>query len=234
MANVVTLEEALSHVHSGMTIMIGGFTGCGTPHNLVDGISKMPVKDLTLIINDGAMANGPDGGAFYAVAKLIHNRQVKKLIASHVGMNPEVAQQKNEGFLELVLVPQGSLAEMIRAGGAGLGGVLTPTGIGTDVQGYEHVHSVIEVDGKQYLLERPLRAELALISGYQVDKRGNIWYKGTTRNFNQLMATAADTVIVEADYLVETGTILPENVHTAGVFVDYIVESEDILWKKNG
>lgn len=233
MVKMISADDAVGMVKSGMTVMIGGFMGCGTPHDIVDRLSKSDVTRLTVICNDSAMPNGPDGNELYGIAKLIRARKIKKLIASHVGLNPEVAQQVHEGFLNLVLVPQGSLAEMIRAGGAGLGGVLTPTGVCTEVETYEHVHSVIEVDGRKYLLERPLHADIALISGCQVDRNGNIWYRGTTRNFNQVMATAADTVIVEADELVEVGAILPENVMTSGVFVDYIVESGDVSWKKN-
>jgi len=233
MDKIITADDAVKMVRNGMTVMIGGFLGCGNPHYIIDCLSKSEVKDLTVICNDAAMPNGPDGGELYGVAKLIHNRQIKKLIASHVGTNPEVARQNNEGTLELVLVPQGSLAEMIRAGGAGLGGVLTPVGLGTDVENYEHVHGVVEVDGKKFMLERPLRADIALISGYQIDRKGNIWYRGTTRNFNQSMATAADMVIAEADEIVGIGAILPENVMTSGVFVDFIVESGDVSWKKN-
>lgn len=227
----ITADDAVRMVQDGMTVMIGGFMGCGTPHSIVNKLAASNVKDLTVICNDSSMPGGPDGSEFYGVAKLIHNGQVKKLIASHVGLNPEVRQQMDEGTLELVLVPQGSLAEMIRAGGAGLGGVLTPTGVGTDVESYEHVHSVVEIDGKSYLLERPMRADIALLSGCRVDETGNVWYKGTTRNFNLPMATAADTVIMEADYMVKTGDILPEDVMTSGVFIDYIVESGDVTWK---
>lgn len=207
-----------------MTIMVGGFMGCGNPHHIVDALAKSGVKDLTLICNDGSMLNGPDGSDYYGVAKLIHNKQIKKLIASHVGLNPEVAEQMNAGTLEVALIPQGSMAEMMRAGGGGLGGVLTTTGFGTLVEESEYVHGVIEVDGKEYLLMRPLHADVALINGYKIDKNGNVWYKGDTRNFNVLMATAADLVIAEADNIVEIGEIEPENVVTQSILVDYIVK----------
>jgi acetate CoA/acetoacetate CoA-transferase alpha subunit len=207
--------------------MVGGFMGCGSPHKVISALAELETGNLTLICNDGATPNGPDGGEYYGVAKLIHNRQVKKLIASHVGLNPEVAQQLNEGTLELVLVPQGSLVEMIRAGGAGLGGILTPTGFGTDVEKAEYVHSKVNIDGVDFLLKRPLRADFALINGYTVDKSGNVWYKGTTRNFNPVMATAADTVIAEADNVVETGGIVAENIMTSGVLVDYAVNGKE-------
>ncbi|MCL2565317.1 MAG: CoA transferase subunit A [Defluviitaleaceae bacterium] len=224
MAKVVTAKEAVAGIKDGASIMFGGFMGCGNAHVSVKALAESGVKNLTMICNDASMPNGPDGEDYYGVAKLIHNRQVKKLIATHVGLNPEVAQQMNEGTLEVVLVPQGSLVEMIRAGGYGLGGVLTSTGIGTIVEDAEHVHGKIEIDGKQYLIEKPVRADFAFINGYKVDKSGNMWYKGTTRNFNQVMAMAADTVIAEADILVEVGEIEPENVMTPGILVNYIVE----------
>ena len=224
LSKLITLHEAVAMIPDGATIMIGGFMGCGNPHKLVDALSKSGKGGFTLICNDASFSGGPMGEDFYGVAKLVHNKQVKKLMATHVGLNPEVAEQSISGEMELVLIPQGSFAEMIRAGGAGLGGIITPTGVETIVEEYAHVHSKIEIDGKTYLIERPLRADFALISGYRVDKSGNIWYKGTTRNFNVAMATAADTVIVEADNLVEIGCIEPENVVTSGVYVTYIID----------
>ncbi|MDR1292482.1 MAG: 3-oxoacid CoA-transferase subunit A [Clostridiales Family XIII bacterium] len=222
MPKIVSPGEAAALIPEGGSIMVGGFMGCGNPHRIIAELARLGTDGLTLICNDGAMLGGPGGEEYYGVAKLIHNGQIKKLIASHVGLNPEVGAKSNDGSLEVVVVPQGSLAEMIRAGGAGLGGVLTPTGIGTIVQDAEHVHSVVEVNEKKYLLERPLRADFALICGYRVDKAGNVWYKGTTRNFSHVMATAADTVIAEAEHLVDVGVIEPENVVTQGILVDYI------------
>jgi len=224
MSKVITFSEAVAMIPDGATLMVGGFMGCGTPHKLMDELSTSGKGGFTLICNDGGMPAGPLGEDFYGTAKLIHNKQIKKLIATHVGLNPEVAAQSNSGELELVLIPQGSFAEMIRAGGAGLGGVLTPTGVDTIVEGYDHVHGRIEIDGKTYLVEKPLRADFALISGYTIDRSGNIWYKGTTRNFNVVMATAAKTVIAEADHLVDVGGIEPENIVTSGVYVNYIVD----------
>lgn len=223
----ITPFEAAKLIPEGASIMVGGFMGCGNPHKIIAELAKLGTGNLTLICNDGAMPNGPDGDEFYGVAKLIHNKQVKKMIASHVGLNPEVAAQMNDGSMEVVLIPQGSLVEMIRAGGAGLGGVLTPTGFGTIVEDADHVHSVVEVDGKKYLLEKPIRADFALISGYNIDKAGNVWYKGTTRNFSEMMATAADTVIAEADHVVEIGEIQPEDVVTSGILVDYVVDGKE-------
>jgi acetate CoA/acetoacetate CoA-transferase alpha subunit len=222
MPKFISHKEAAQLIPRKSTVMVGGFMGCGNPHGIIEELSKIGTDGLTLICNDGAMTDGPLTGGLYGVAKLIHNGQVEKLIASHVGLNPEVAQRMNEGSLEVVVIPQGSLAEMIRAGGAGLGGVLTPTGFGTIVQEAEHVHSIVDIDGKPYLLERPLRADVALICGHQIDGAGNIWYKGTTRNFNQVMATAADLVIAEAEHVVDIGEIRPEDVVTQGILVDYV------------
>lgn len=213
MAKFITVAEAAAMVQDGMTIMMGEFLGCGQAHKIVDAILASGVKDLTIIANDS-----PATG--YGHAKLIDEHRVKKLIASHIGLNPNVATQMNDGSMEVELVPQGTLAERIRADGYGLGGVLTPTGLGTEVaEGKE----TITVDGKEFLLEKPLHADIAILSGYKVDTCGNVWYKGTARNFNPLMATSADIVIVEADNVVPAGEIEPENVHTPGIFVNYVV-----------
>ena len=197
-----------------MTVMIGGFLANGTPEKIIDELVKTGVKNLTLIVNDTAY---PDRGC----GKLIVNKQIKKLIVSHIGTNPHTSEQMNSGKLEIEFCPQGSLAERVRAGGYGLGGVLTPTGLGTIVAEGKRV---IEVDGKEYLLEKPIHADVALIRGSVGDKSGNLIYKGTTNNFNSLMATAADTVIAEVGELVEVGELSPETVHTPSIFVDYIVK----------
>lgn len=221
MPKIVSLQEAAAQVKDGMTIMIGGFLGCGSPHSVIDELVKTGVKDLTVIANDSPRAD-------FGLARLIDNRQVKRLIASHVGMNQNVADLMNSGELEVDLIPQGSLAEMIRAGGGGLGGVLTATGLGTLVEESPLTDRKICVDGKDYLLMKPLHADVALIGGHTVDKAGNVWYKGTTRNFSSLMATAADVVICEAAHVVEPGVIEPENVVTQGIFVDYIVDGGEL------
>lgn len=197
-----------------MTMMIGGFMGCGSAHHLIQAVLDAGVKDLTLITNDAAM---PDHG----LGKLVQHGRLRRLICSHIGLNPKVAELVYASALELELVPQGTLAERIRCGGAGLGGVLTPTGLGTCVAEGKRV---VEVGGKPYLLEESLRADVALISGYRVDPSGNIWYRGDARNFNPVMAMAADLVIVEADHLVGLGDIPPEDVVTPGVLVDLVVE----------
>ncbi|HJB99264.1 MAG TPA: 3-oxoacid CoA-transferase subunit A [Candidatus Flavonifractor merdavium] len=225
MPKFVSMEEAVGLIPDGATVMFGGFMGCGSAHRFVDALSKSGVKDLTMICNDASMPGGPMGEDYYGVAKLVHNRQVKKLIATHVGLNPEVAvQSMQEGTLEVVLIPQGSLAEMIRAGGAGLGGVLTPTGVGTIVEDNPFCLGKHTVKGRDYLLMEPVRADFAVIAGAKIDKAGNVWYKGDTSNFNIVMATAADVVIAEAEEVVEVEEIAPEDVRTSGVFVDYVVE----------
>lgn len=211
---VVTMEEAISHVKDGMTVFIGGFLGVGTPEKIIDALIEKGVKDLTVIGNDTGF---PDRG----IGRLVCNNQVKKVIASHIGTNPETGRRMNTGEMEVELCPQGTLAERIRAAGNGLGGILTPTGVGTIV---EEGKEVIEVDGKKYLLEKPLRADVALINGSVVDELGNIVYAKTTKNFNPMMATAADTVIVYAEKLVKVGEIDPDHVMTSRIFVDYIVK----------
>ena len=217
MPKMISVQEAAALVQDGMTVAIGGFLGCGNAHHVIDALVEKGEKDLTIIANDS-----PATG--YGLAKLIDNHQVKRLIASHVGLNPNVATQMNEGTLEVWLIPQGSLAEMIRAGGGGLGGVITPTGLGTLVEESPLVDSKITIDGREYLVMKPVRADVALICGYKVDPAGNVWYKGTSRNYNTVVATCADVVVCEADNMVELGDIEPENVMTQGIFVDYIVD----------
>lgn len=214
MSKFITVEEAVSKVKSGMTLMIGGFLAAGTPNKIVEALSKTDVKDLTIIANDTAY---PDKG----IGLLITNKQVKKVIASHIGTNPNTIQQFNEKTLEIEFSPQGTLAERIRCGGAGLGGVLTPTGLGTVV---EEGKEKVTVDGKEYLLEKPLRADIALLGANVADEFGNLIYKGTTQNFNPMMATAADLVIAETQEVVPTGNIPMEQVHTAGIYVNYLVK----------
>ena len=213
MAKIITVEDAVSHVKSGMTVMIGGFLGNGSPKKIIDLLVQKPINDLTLIANDSAMQD-------VGLGKLIANRQVKKIITSYIGMNPASVDMMNAGELEVEFVPQGTLAERVRCGGSGLGGVLTKTGVGTLVaKDKQH----ITVAGVEYLLELPLHADIALIGATVGDKSGNLQYKGTTQNFNPLMAAAADLVIAEVENLVETGSISPELVHTSTIFVDYIV-----------
>jgi len=213
MNKVIDIEKAVSFIKDGMTLMIGGFLGNGTPELIIDEIIKKGIKDLTIICNDTAF---PDKG----IGKLIVNKRVKKVITSHIGTNPETGRQMTAKEIEVELVPQGTLIERIRAKGAGLGGVLTPTGVGTIV---EEGKQKIRVDDKDYLLEKPLGADVALIRGYKADKMGNTVYYKTMRNFNPMMAMAADLVILEADNIVERGELDPDIIVTPGIFIDYIV-----------
>ncbi|NRF30290.1 branched-chain amino acid dehydrogenase [Vibrio coralliilyticus] len=212
----ISADQIGQHLRDGMTIMIGGFMGTGAPEKLIDLLIENDIRDITLISTDTAL---PGVGT----SRLIAEQRVSKLYASHIGLNPETGRQMNDGVLDVELVPQGTLAERIRCGGAGLGGVLTPTGLGTLVA---ESKQLIEVDGQQFLLEKPLKADLALIRGSKVDLRGNVFYSKTTQNFNPLMATAAECVIVEAEQLVEIGDIQPEAVHTPSLYVDHIFVGE--------
>lgn len=214
MNKVKTIAEACEYVQDGATVMIGGFLAVGTPEVLIDALVAKKVTGLTVIANDSGF---PDRG----IGKLVVNRQVKKLIASHVGTNPETGRQMNVGELEVVLTPQGTLAEQIRAGGAGLGGVLTPTGLGTVV---ENGKQKISLDGREYLIELPLKADVALIKAHKADRSGNLVYRRSARNFNPLMALAAEYVIAEVEEIVETGEIDPDEVMTPGILVDLIVQ----------
>ena len=209
----ITAAAAASKIKDGMTVMVGGFLGHGTPESIVDALVQRGVKDLTLILNDTAY---PDRGA----GKLIVNKQVKKIIVSHIGTNPETANQMNAGTLEVEFSPQGTLAERIRCGGCGLGGALTTTGLDTLI---EKGKRVIEIDGARYLIELPLRADVDIIRGSKGDEDGNLIYRGTSQNFCPLMAMAADVVIAEIGELVKVGDLSPESVHTPSIFVDYIV-----------
>ena len=224
----ITAKEAAAMVKSGDFVMVGGFLGHGTPDSIINELAETDVKDLTLAANDtGFPAADPENGVkgekhgFRGVSELIARHKVKTLHVSHIGTNPETGRQMSAGEMEVILTPQGTLAEKIRAGGFGLGGVLTPTGVGTDVA---EGKQVINVDGKDYLLETALKGDICLIKGSIVDKLGNVYYKGTTRNFCPLMAAACKTVIVEAEKIVEPGEIAPEDVMTSFILVDYIVD----------
>lgn len=215
MKKVISAKEAISLIKDGSSIMIGGFLECGAPNILVDELVKQNTKNLTMISNDTTYPHADKG-------KLIVNKQVKKLITSHIGTNPETGRQMHAGELDVELVPMGTLIEKIRAKGAGLGGVLTPTGVGTLI---EENKQTMEIDGKKFIFDKPIGADFALIYGTKVDKFGNVSYFGTTRNLNTIMATAADTVIIQADELVEC--LDPNEVVIPGLFVDYIVVREE-------
>jgi acetate CoA/acetoacetate CoA-transferase alpha subunit len=215
MGKLQPIKKALASIKDGATMMIGGFMGCGSPHTVIDSIVDASLKSLTVIANDAGL---PGEG----IGKLVARGQVKKLIASHIGLNPQAGQQMNAKEMAVDLVPQGTLAERIRAGGVGLGGVLTPTGLGTIV---EEGKQIIETDGKKFLLETALRADVALIKAFKADEKGNLVFRQTARNFNPLMAMAADYVVVEVEEYVGTTYLSPEDVHLPGIFVDAIVLS---------
>ena len=221
---IMTAAEAVAPIGDGAVIMVAGFMACGTPEILVDALVAKGPKNLTVIGND---AGYPQRG----IGKLVHAGLVKKLIVSHVGLNPEVGQRMNTDVEEDKIIcdlqPQGTIAERVRAAGCGLGGILTPTGVGTIVAEGKRV---LNVGGRDYLLEEPLHADFALIRGSRVDKFGNICFHGTTVNFNPLMAAAADHVIVGAVEIVEIGELDPNQVSVSGILVDTIVGGEK-PWK---
>lgn len=216
---IITAEHAAELVKDGSVVMIGGFMSVGTPEGIMDALVKKGVKNLTVIANDaGTGGENPTG-----IGKLVANGLVKKLIVSHIGLNKDVAMLMHDNKIEVQLVPQGTLAEQIRAGGAGLGGVLTPTGVGTEVAEGKEIHNI---NGKDYILEMPLKADVALIRGSIIDKAGNVYYHETTRNFNTVMATAAEMVIAGAEKIVEIDELDANCVATPFIFVDYIVGGE--------
>jgi acetate CoA/acetoacetate CoA-transferase alpha subunit len=208
---IISLSEAANLIHNGASIMVGGFVNCGIPKRVIAKIAETKVKDLTLISIDTSFPDQDRG-------LLVVNKQLKKAIVSHIGLNPETGKQMQSGELEVELVPMGTLIERIRAAGAGLGGFLTLVGVGTIV---EEGKDIVEADGKKYLLEKPLHADFAIIYGSKVDKYGNVAFYGTTRNSNTTMATAAKTVIVETDELVDC--LDPNEIVIPGLFIDYIV-----------
>ena len=214
MKSRITAKEAINLIKDGATIMVGGFLSCGAPSCLIDELANRKISNLTMISNDTTYPDADKG-------KLIVNKQVKKLRTSHIGTNPETGKQMHSGELEVELVPMGTLIERIRAKGTGLGGILTPTGVGTVI---EKNKQTMIVDGKKFIFEKPIGADFALIYGTKVDKFGNVAYYGTTRNLNTVMATAAETVIVEADEFVDC--LDPNDVIIPGLFIDYIVVKE--------
>ena len=223
---VISAAEAAAKVREGDVVMIGGFLACGSPHTVIQALKAQGTKDMTLICNDTA-AHDFKSGKITGVGHLVQGRQFKKIIASHIGLNQETQRQMNAGETEVELVPQGSLAEQIRAAGVGLGGILTPTGIGTEV---EQGKQVITVGDRPYLLELPIRADVALLKAKKADKVGNLVYPATAQNFNPLMAMAASLVIAEVEEIVEVGEIDPNEVQTPSIFVDFLVKAERLEW----
>lgn len=215
MPRQVKASEIAAMISPGASIMIGGFLAVGTPETLVDAIIARGVGDLTVIGND-------TGYPGVGIGKLVSAGLLRKMIASHVGLNPDMTTRAENGAVELELVPQGTLAERIRAAGAGLGGVLTPTGVGTDVA---RGKTTLTVEGVEYLLELPITGDFALIKAGCADKAGNLRYEGTNRNFNPIMATAARVVAVEVDSVYD-GYFDPDQIHTPGIFVDYVIRRD--------
>lgn len=214
MNKITSISECVKLVESGSTLMVGGFMGIGAPETMIDALVKAGMDNIDLISTDTATE-------VRGIGKMVVTKQFRSIKASHIGLNKETGRQLTSGETEVELIPQGTLAERIRAGGSGLGGFLTPTGIGTIV---EDGKEIIEVEGKKYILELPLKADVAIVTGTKVDKAGNVYLAKTTRNFNPLMALAADIVIVEAREIVEVGEIDPHLVMIPGTLVDYIVQ----------
>lgn len=213
MKDALTEAEAAALIGDGATVLIGGFMGVGSPHRLIDALVARGVRDLTVVANDTAM---PGTG----IGKLVTAGAISRVITSHIGLNPETQAKMISGELEVELVPQGTLVERIRAGGVGLGGILTPTGLGTEV---EDGKQVVEVEGKRFLVETPIKGDFALIAAYQADYVGNLCYTLTAHNFNPIMAMSAETVIAETEMIVPVGVISPDAVKTPGVLVDHIL-----------
>ncbi|MDR0813267.1 MAG: CoA transferase subunit A [Oscillospiraceae bacterium] len=213
-SKVVSLEEAVKNVHDGQTVLIPGFVNVGVPEALIKGVIDKGIKEINVISNNTSVKGR-------GIGLLVHDHLIKHLTCSHIGSNTETVEQAVSGEIDVTFVPQGTLCERVRAGGAGIGGILTPTGLGTPIaEGKE----VITVDGKEFLLEKPLRGDVALIHAWKADKLGNVVYHRTARNFNQIWATAADWVIVEAEEVVEIGQLDPDQIMTPGALVDQVVD----------
>jgi 3-oxoacid CoA-transferase subunit A len=213
---LATADDAVALVPDGATLMMGGFGLCGIPENLIAALRRRGSRQLTIISNNA----GVDG---FGIGVLLENRQVKKMISTYVGENREFERQFLSGELEVDLVPQGTFAERIRAGGAGIGGFFTPTGYGTIVAEGKEAR---EINGRWYVLEAPLLADIAFVKAWKGDRLGNLVYRRTSRNFNPMMATAAKITIAEVEELVEPGTLDPEAIVTPGIFVAHILKGE--------
>lgn len=214
MKKALSPEAVADLVPDGAHVMIGGFMGVGTPGKVIDALARAERKGLTLIANDTAL---PRRG----IGKLVSAGAFRRIVVSHIGLNPEAQHQMNEGRLEVELVPQGTLIERIRAGGVGLGAVVTPTGLGTVL---EEGKPILEIKGKKYLVEEPIRADFAFIAARQADYLGNLEYSLTAQNFNPTMAMAADTVVAEPEHIVPVGVIPPDAVRTPASLVDHLIE----------
>jgi 3-oxoacid CoA-transferase subunit A len=213
---LATADEAVALVPDGASILMGGFGLCGIPENLIAALHRRGTKDLTVISNNAGVDD-------FGIGILLRTRQVRKMVATYVGENKEFERQFLSGELQVELVPQGTFAERIRAGGAGIGGFFTPTGYGTLVAEGKETRAI---DGKPFVLEAPLRADFAFVKAWQGDRAGNLVYRRTARNFNPVMATAADVTIAEVEHLLEPGEIDPDHVITPGIFVRHILQGE--------
>ena len=213
MAKTISASEAAQLIPDGSRVLLGGFLAVGAPENLIDALVDAGTKDLHMVVIASDYENR-------GIGKLVVNHQIKTAQVSHLGTNKEIQAQMNSGAIKIELVPQGTLMERVRAHGAGLGGVLTPTGLGTVIA---EGKQVLSVDGKDYLLETAIGGDVAIIRAYKADKMGNLVYRKTARNSNPIMATAAPITIAEVDEIVEVGAIDPEDVITPGVFVNYLV-----------
>ena len=223
---IISAADAANKIREGDSLMVGGFLACGSPHTIIQALKAKGTKNLTLICNDTG-AHDLKTGKITGVGHLVQGKQFKKIITSHIGLNQETQRQLNAGETEVQLVPQGTLAEQVRAGGAGLGGILTPTGVGTEV---ENGKQIILVHDRPFLLELPIKADVAIIKAKKADKAGNLLYNATAKNFNPMMATAAAIVIAEVEEIVEIGEIDPNDVHTPSIFVDFLVKAERLEW----
>ncbi|MDR3149553.1 MAG: CoA transferase subunit A [Oscillospiraceae bacterium] len=210
---IVTVEQAMEKIRDGLTVMIPGFVNVGVPEHLIQGMISKGIKSINVISNNTSVKGR-------GIGLLVHDHLIKHITCSHIGSNTETVEQVVNGELDVTFVPQGTLCERVRAGGAGIGGILTPTGLGTPIADGKQV---INIDGKDFLLEKALRGDVALIHAWKVDKMGNAVYHRTARNFNQIWATAADWVIVEAEEIVEVGELDPDQIMTPGALVDQIV-----------
>lgn len=216
---VVSAEEAAALVKPGSSLMVGGFNYGGAPYTLIDALCKAGTREINLVCVDTSWYNEKEPEPV-GVARLVAGGQIGSLTASHIGLNKRTQELYTNGGMKVELIPMGTFVERIRAGGAGLGGVLTPVGIGTD---YERGRKTIEFDGKRYIVERALTADVAFIKAHAADEAGNLTYFGTNRNFNPTMATAAKIVVAEIDELRPLGAIQPDEVVTPGIFVDMLV-----------
>jgi acetate CoA/acetoacetate CoA-transferase alpha subunit len=215
MDKVVSIEKAMEKLRDGLTIMIPGFVNIGVPETLIKGIIAKGYKDLDIISNNTSVKGR-------GIGLLVHDNRIRHITCSHIGSNTETVEKVVAGEIDVTFVPQGTLCERVRAGGAGIGGVLTPTGLGTPIA---EGKQIIEVDGRKYLLEKPLRADVTLLHAWKADRMGNLVYRRTARNFNPIFATAADLVIVEAEQIVDVGSLDPDLIHTQGCLVDLIVQA---------